>query len=220
MVSHRLPYPGSGSVSWEHWGEQVEVGDQTAYPSDDERMAGCTNHAASLGLFHAYYPCINRQRINGVCVQRPRLSDIRMYPRLYAGVFLHPHGLFQKKQRSRLELTFEQFGVLRRYLHIGNVRPYRQFNVCLAIYFPRYLLAGLARHICILTSLAYDLHSIIHFLLSRTSCTSLVIRGCGLGYGRELDIGGTFLIAHLTTFPYHHSGIDPKCLAIFFSVSM
>jgi hypothetical protein len=47
-----------------------------------------------------------------------------------------------------------------------------------------------------------------------------MIRGCGLGYGRELDIGGTFLVAKLTAFSHHHSGIDPPGLSVLLTILM
>jgi hypothetical protein len=45
-----------------------------------------------------------------------------------------------------------------------------------------------------------------------------VIRGLGLSYRLEPDIGRAFLVAHLATFSNHHSGIDPPSLAILLAI--
>jgi len=50
------------------------------------------------------------------------------------------------------------------------------------------------------------------------SCFAFVVRRLGLSYRLESDIGRTLLIAHLTTFSYHHSGVDPPSLAILLAI--
>ena len=50
------------------------------------------------------------------------------------------------------------------------------------------------------------------------SCFAFVIRRRRLSHRLEPDIGRTFLVAHLATFSYHHSGVDPPSLAILLAI--